>query len=160
MRRPDERPVADQPIGIINGSDHIGWTYGVYLQDEWKLTPTVTVNYGVRFDAIDGNTQENQLSPRINVVWQPNAMLTVRAGYARYFTPPPLAQVSAIDRDAGGTTAAPEVTPNDPVKAERADYFDVGFTAKPLRGLTLGFDAYYKIAQNLLDEGQFGAPIS
>ena len=30
---------------------------------------------------------------------------------------------------------------------------------KPLPGMTLGFDAYYKISQNLLDEGQFGAPI-
>src|SRR4029077_1543913 len=49
---------------------------------------------------------------------------------------------------------------NDPVRAERADYFDVGVTAKPLRGLTVGLSAYYKIAQNLLDEGQFGAPIS
>jgi outer membrane receptor protein involved in Fe transport len=48
----------------------------------------------------------------------------------------------------------------DPVRAERADYFDVGVTAKPLRGLTVGLSAYYKIAQNLLDEGQFGAPIT
>jgi outer membrane receptor for monomeric catechols len=28
-----------------------------------------------------------------------------------------------------------------------------------LPGLTIGFDAYYKMSQNLLDEGQFGAPI-
>ncbi len=87
-------PTTDQPMGIVNGADQVGWLYGVYLQDEWKLTPTVTLNYGARFDAIDGNTQENQLSPRINVVWQPNAILTAHAGYARYFTPPPLAQVN------------------------------------------------------------------
>jgi outer membrane receptor protein involved in Fe transport len=153
-------PTSDQPIGIVNGSDQVGWLYGVYLQDEWKLTPTVTVNYGVRFDAIDGNTQENQLSPRLNVVWQPNAILTAHVGYARYFTPPPLTQVNngAISSTLG-TTAAPAVLQNDPVKAERSHYFDAGFTLKPLAGLTLGFDAYYKIAQNLLDEGQFGAPI-
>jgi outer membrane receptor protein involved in Fe transport len=48
---------------------------------------------------------------------------------------------------------------NDPVRAERADYFDVGVTVRPLRGLTLGLSAYYKISQNLLDNGQFGAPI-
>src|SRR5262249_28759458 len=41
----------------------------------------------------------------------------------------------------------------------RADYFDAGFQLKPLTGLTVGFDAFYKIATNLLDEGQFGAPI-
>ncbi len=45
------------------------------------------------------------------------------------------------------------------MKAERSHYFDAGFSLKPLPSLALGFDAYYKIAQNLLDEGQFGAPI-
>jgi outer membrane receptor protein involved in Fe transport len=151
---------SDQPIGFTSGSDLIGWTYSVYLQDEWRLVPTVTVNFGLRFDAINAVTQENQLSPRINVVWQPTPMFTFRAGYARYFTPPPLLQVNPNSVAAlAGTVAFPEVTTNDPAKAERADYFDVGVTVKPIRGLTVGLAAYYKIAQNLLDEGQFGAPI-
>jgi outer membrane receptor protein involved in Fe transport len=95
------------------------------------------------------------------VVWQPDPTFTVRAGYPRYFAPPPLLQVNANSIGAlAGTVAFPEVTQNDPVKAERADYFDVGVTAKPLRGLTVGLSAYCKIAQDLLDEGQFGAPIS
>src|SRR5713101_2035474 len=152
---------SDQPIGFTDGSDITGWTYSVYLQDEWRIMPTVTVNFGLRFDAINAATQENQLSPRINVVWQPNPTFTVRAGYSRYFTPPPLLQVNSNSIAAlAGTVAFPEVTTNDPPKAERADYFDVGVTAKPMRGLTVGLAAYYKISQNLLDEGQFGAPIS
>ena len=153
-------PTTDQPNGVTYGSDQIGWMYGVYLQDEWTLSPTVTVNYGVRFDAIDANTQENQVSPRLNVVWQPNDYLTAHGGYARYFTPPPLAQVnnSAIIATTG-TTGAPLTFANDPTRAERAHYFDGGFEVRPFEGMTLGFDAYYKIAQNLLDEGQFGAPI-
>lgn len=153
-------PTTDQPSGINYGSDLIGWMYGVYLQDEWKIAPRVTVNYGLRFDAIDQTVQENQLSPRINVVWEANDKLTVHAGYSRYFTPPPLAQVNnyAIAVTAG-TTAAPAVTQNDPVRAERANYFDAGFEVRPSTGLKFGVDAYYKIAQNLLDEGQFGAPI-
>ena len=152
---------SDQPLGFTDGSDITGWTYSVYLQDEWRIVPTVTVNFGLRFDAINALTQENQLSPRINVVWQPSPMFTFRAGYSRYFTPPPLIQVSGNSIALlAGTVAAPEVTTNDPVRAERADYFDVGVTVKPIRGLTVGLSAYYKIAQNLLDEGQFGAPIS
>ncbi len=152
---------SDQPLGFTDGSDLTGWTYSVYLQDEWRIVPTVTMNFGLRFDAINAATQENQLSPRINVVWQPSEMFTFRAGYSRYFTPPPLLQVSASSiATLAGTVAAPEVTTNDAVRAERADYFDVGVTAKPVRGLTVGLSAYYKIAQNLLDEGQFGAPIS
>jgi outer membrane receptor protein involved in Fe transport len=152
---------SDQPVGFVDGSDLIGWTYSVYLQDEWKLVPTITVNFGLRFDAINQATVEDQFSPRINVVWQPDPTFTVRAGYSRYFTPPPLLQVNANAIAAlAGTVAFPEVTQNDPPKAERADYFDVGVTARPIRGLTVGLSAYYKIAQNLLDEGQFGAPIS
>ena len=58
-----------------------------------------------------------------------------------------------------GTTAAPEVTQNDPVKAERSNYFDVSASQVIIPGLTVGVDAYYKIAKNLIDEGQFGAPI-
>jgi outer membrane receptor protein involved in Fe transport len=145
---------------MIQGGDNVGWTYGFYLQDEWKLSPTVTVNYGLRFDAVDAITPENQLSPRINVVWQPNDVLTAHAGYARYFTPAPLAQVNngAIAATLG-TTAAPMLTTNDPVRAERSHYFDAGFELQPTDGLKFGFDAYYKIATNLLDEGQFGAPI-
>lgn len=153
-------PTSDQPTGLVTGADNVGWLYGAYLQDEWKVLPTVTVNYGLRFDAADGITQENQLSPRINVVWQPNDALTVHAGYSRYFTPPPLNQVNngAIAASLG-TTAAPALTTNDPVRAERSHYFDVGFEVQATDNLKLGFDAYYKIATNLLDEGQFGAPV-
>lgn len=57
------------------------------------------------------------------------------------------------------TTAAPLSTRNDTVKAERADYFDVGISQVLLPGLTVGLDGYYKNAKNLIDEGQFGAPI-
>jgi outer membrane receptor protein involved in Fe transport len=153
-------PTTDVPTGILFGSDDVGWLYGVYLQDEWKVSPTVTVNFGGRFDAYNYNIFEYQFSPRINAVWQPNDWLTAHAGYARYFSPPPLVQVNTNGVLATlGTTAQPAVITNDPVRAERADYFDAGFQLKPLTGLTVGFDAFYKIATNLLDEGQFGAPI-
>jgi outer membrane receptor protein involved in Fe transport len=159
---PDGDPIpSDQPLGFTDGSDLTGWTYSVYLQDEWKIVPTVTVNFGARFDAINGVTQENQFSPRVNVVWQPSPTFTARIGYSRYFTPPPLLQISAGSIAAlAGTVAVPEVTTNDPVKAEQADYFDAGVTVNPLPGLTMGLGAYYKITQNSLDFGQFGAPIT
>jgi outer membrane receptor protein involved in Fe transport len=153
---------SDQPIGFTDGSDLVGWTYGVYLQDEWRVLPTVTVNFGLRFDAIKGATQENQLSPRVNIVWEPNSTFTAHVGYSRYFTPPPLIQVvnSSAIAVLTGTVAFPEVTQNDPVKAERSHYFDFGVTLTPLPGLTLGLGVYYRIVQNMLDFGQFGAPIA
>ena len=150
----------DQPFGLTDSSDLTGWTYSVYLQDEWKVLPTLTVNAGLRFDAITGTISENQLSPRVNVVWEPTPEITLRAGYARYFVPAPLNQVSVAALAArAGTVAATEVMTNDPVRAERSDNIDIGLTVKPVDGLTIGFSGFYKWAENYLDKGQFGAPV-
>ena len=148
------------PFSIDQSSGKTGWTYSAYLQDEWRLTKTVTVNYGGRFDVLNAYTNENQLSPRANVVWQPTSSSTLHAGYANYFTPPPLELVSTEAIGAfAGTTAASAVTQNSAVRAERAQVFDIGIDQVFLPGLKGGIDAYYKYARNLIDEGQFGAPI-
>ena len=120
-------PTTDVPEGIGNSFNKTGGLYGLYVQDEWHILPTVTINGGLRFDGVDEFTQENQVSPRLNVVWKPTATTTVYGGYARYFVPPPFELVSpGTITQFVGTTAAPEVTQNDPVKAERSNYFDVG----------------------------------
>jgi len=131
---------------------------GVYLQDEWKILPQVTVNYGARFDEYSSSSDnENQLSPRINLIYQPTDWTTLHAGYSRYFTPPPLETVPAGDITAfNGTSGASGVTTADPVKAERANYYDAGITQKITPKLQVGLDGYYKTAQNQLDDGLFG----
>ena len=151
---------ADQPISIVDNGGKTALTASVYLQDEWKVADALIVNYGLRFDQFDGFRHENQLSPRINLVWTPIRGATVHAGYARYFSPPPFELVGA--RTVGlfnNTTAASAVTLDDTPYAERANYFDVGVSQQIARGLTFGIDSYYKRSKNLIDEGQFGAPI-
>jgi outer membrane receptor protein involved in Fe transport len=153
-------PTTDAPIGIGDSFHKTGGLYGLYLQDEWRILPTVTINGGLRFDAVAQFTNEQQVSPRVNVVWQPTPATTLHAGYARYFVPPPFELVSpAAVTQFVGTTAAPQVTQNDPVKAERSNYFDVGISQLVVPGLTVGVDGYYKVSDNLIDEGQFGAPV-
>ena len=150
----------DVPLSIAQNSYKAGGLYGIYVQDEWRILPTLTINFGARFDIVDQFTHESQVSPRINVVWKPTATTTFYAGYARYFVPPPFEIVSTTTINSFlGTTAAPAVTQNDPVKAERSNYFDIGVSQIIIPGLTVGVDGYYKIAKNLIDEGQFGAPI-
>jgi hypothetical protein len=152
----------DQPFPIVDNHAKTGWTYSTFAQDEWKPFATVTVNVGGRFDVVNTSTMENQISPRINAVWTPLTGTTLHAGYAKYFSPPPFDIVSleSVNRFAG-TSNAPVITQNTPVKSERAHYFDVGVTqdVQQLPGLKLGIDAYYKYARNLIDEGQFGAPV-
>jgi len=152
--------ISDTPFAIPDSSGKTGWLGGVYAQDEWKVLPRVTLNFGARFDMVSAFTHESQLSPRVNVVWQPTDATTIHAGYSRYFTPPPFELVAPTTIALlANSTAAPAVTTDDTVKAERSHYFDVGAAQIVLPGLKVGLDAYYKIAKHLIDEGQFGAPI-
>ena len=149
-----------QTLGIINNQNNAGVLYGVYVQDEWRIVPKLTLNYGLRLDAIEEFTHESQVSPRINLVWKPVTDTTFHIGYARYFVPPPYEALTPTNiAKFSGTTAAPSVTQDDTVRAERSNYFDVGVSQIVVPGLTLGVDAYYKLSNNLIDEGQFGAPI-
>ena len=151
---------SDVPEKILDDGGKTAWTYSVYLQDEWKLLDSLTLNYGGRFDLVDAFTHENQLSPRLNLVWTPTDTTTVHAGYARYFTPPPFELVGGETvAKFANTTAASAIATDAVSRAEKADYFDLGISQKLLPGLTVGLDAYYKNDRNLIDEGQFGAPI-
>jgi outer membrane cobalamin receptor len=148
------------PLGIVDNGARTGGLYGVYLQDEWRLLPALTLNYGFRFDAVNEFTNENQLSPRVNLVMKATDTTTVHAGYSRYFVPPPFELVSPTSIALfNNTTAAPSVQQDGTVKAERSHYFDVGVNQIIVPGLAAGLDGYYKLATNLIDEGQFGAPI-
>lgn len=145
------------PLTISDASSKGGNLTGLYVQDEWRVDPRLTVNYGARFDHVAAFTDEHQFSPRLNALWKVNEATAIHAGYARYFTPPPqeLVAQKSIDLFAG-TTNAPEIATSDTVKAERTHYFDVGISQTISPRLTVGVDAYYKRITNLLDEGQFG----
>jgi outer membrane receptor protein involved in Fe transport len=150
--------ISTTPRRIVDNKDQYGFLYGFYLQDEYKPFEQLTINFGGRLDFADTFTAENQLSPRVNVVYTPFAGTALHAGYARYFTPPPLEFVTQTTISKfTGTTNASAVTRDDPVKSERAHYFDAGFTQKIMEGWNAGLDGYYKSAHSQIDDGQFGA---
>jgi outer membrane receptor protein involved in Fe transport len=155
------------PIAVVQDNSPHADFGGMYLQDEWKILPQLTLNAGGRFDVYTSDTDaESQISPRANLVYKPWDSTTLHGGYSRYFTPPPLETVPAgniSEFGAGGpygpTTGASAVTaPYNTVRAERANYYDLGISQKvlPVPGLTLGVDGYYKTAQEQLDDGFFG----
>jgi TonB dependent receptor len=153
-------PTSDVPLSIVDNGARTGGLYGVYLQDEWRISPGLTLNSGLRFDGVNEYTNETQLSPRVNLVMKATESTTVHAGYSRYFVPPPFELVTPTAISLfNGTTAASAVQQDSLVKAERSHYFDVGVNQIIVPGLTIGLDGYYKLATNLIDEGQFGAPI-
>ena len=143
---------------IVDHQDLHSLSAGLYLQDEWKVRPGLTVNFGCRSDVLNSSfDNENQVSPRLNVIFQPSEATTLHAGYARYFTPPPVENVSGTTvAKFDGTSNAAATDLDDPVKAERSNYFDVGISQRLAPGWQAGLDGYSKQAKNQLDDGLFG----
>ncbi len=162
-------PITGNPFGppfsVFDSSSKTGWLIGTYLQDEWKINNQLTLNAGLRFDQMYQYVDANQLSPRVSLTWKPYDGTTFHAGYARNFTPPqqviaaPTNLALVTPPTAPANTQTPEVPVNSPVLPERSHVFDVGVVQKiyPIPGLEVGVDSYYKIARDLLDDGQFGA---
>jgi outer membrane receptor for ferrienterochelin and colicins len=156
-------PISDVAEAVVENGAQTQTIVSVYLQDEWKALSNVTINYGLRFDEYHAYSGGSQLSPRVNVVWEVLPGTTAHGGYSRYFTPPPFELVASgtFTRFANTTAAPPGFETEDTAPfAERADYYDFGVQQKLLdKALTLGIDGFWRTAQNLIDEGQFGAPI-
>ena len=153
-------PINDVPVAVIDETRNSQYIESAYLQDEWHINSVLVMNYGARFDHFTAFTSGSQLSPRVNFVWQAAENTTLHAGYSRFFSPPPFELVgSTTVQKFVNTTFEPTVKQDDPVKAERSNYYDVGLEQNLSKALTVGVDGYYKQAIHLIDEGQFGAPI-
>jgi outer membrane receptor protein involved in Fe transport len=149
--------LSDVPIHLTDNRVLHSLLAGVYVQDEWHPIERLTVNYGIRYDSSDAILRERQASPRANLVWLLGGATSLHVGYARYFTPPSL-QVIPPDVVAtfSGTTNAPQTFVDDPPRAERANYYDLGVTRRIRDGWQVSLDAFDKQAQQLIDLGQFG----
>ena len=160
-------PATSFPSEIFASIGKTGWAYSAWLQDEWKVTPDLTVNYGGRFDGVSQFVVGSQISPHLNTVWQATPTTVLHAGYARLFTPPPfqqgpaenLVQLNNFNGTGLTTSGATPSTENSPLQIERANLFDVGASQNLFESLKIGLDLYYKFARNGVDFGQFGAPI-
>lgn len=143
-------PDGDTPSTLKMKRD--GYYFASYIQDTWKATPKLTVNYGLRFDtfkqdqnakATDGSNEdssvnESQLSPRLNMAYALTPKTVVRASYNRLFIQPPLAQGSFLGSQ---------------IKPERLHQFDFSVEHQIGARQTLKAAAYYKDIEDQIDTG-------
>ena len=134
----------------------IGYRQEFWIQDQWSPNDQWTFNIGVRGDAVQYLRSEGQVSPRIGVTYKHTPAHAFHAFYGRMFTPPNLEAISFAKLNTAGTTAAPDDTTNNQVRAERAHYFEIGSYHALTDWATLQLTGYYKLANYLSDAGQFG----
>jgi len=64
--------------------------WGFYGQDQWRITPHFTFNYGLRWDFESGlgntiNTDYRAFQPRVGFAYSPDAKTVIRAGSGLFF---------------------------------------------------------------------------
>ncbi len=132
---------------------------GVYLQDEWKLSPRITVNAGIRYDLQSLRTiqtDKNNVSPRLGLAWSPrgDARTVLRASYGLFYDRVPLRALANALLSASNTV--------DPNRATLLSYvFTPGqlgapqfpsVAAGPPTGAKLNFTLMNRALQNAYSE--------
>jgi hypothetical protein len=80
---------------------------GFYAQDEWKVSPALTLNLGIRYDLQflkSISTDTNNIAPRAGFAWAPFASrrTIVRGGYGIYYDRVPLRALANALLSGGG----------------------------------------------------------
>lgn len=146
------------PITVAANLNKINLVYGFYLQNTWRITDKLSVNFGSRWDRVTSFTINSQFSPTINFIYKARADTIFHAGFARNFQVPNFQNVSpGIFKLFAGTTGAVGTSPSGNTSPfTETDYtWDAGFTHQFTPHLAYAEDNYFRIDRHYLDEGQF-----
>jgi outer membrane receptor protein involved in Fe transport len=63
--------------------------WGFFAQDQWRITPKLTLNYGLRWDFESGlgdviNPDYKAWQPRVGLAWSPDRKTVIRAGFGMF----------------------------------------------------------------------------
>jgi Carboxypeptidase regulatory-like domain/TonB dependent receptor len=83
---PTARP---SQFSISRGDPFIGfsqWQFGSFVQDDWKVSPRLTLSFGLRNEFQTHLQDKLNFAPRFGMAWQPDKKSTLRVGAGVFFT--------------------------------------------------------------------------
>jgi outer membrane receptor protein involved in Fe transport len=125
--RPDDKQI------VLSSQPFNRFSPGVWVEGRVRPLPKLLLNPGLRFDLFQyspGATQST-VSPRVTGRYEWNEQLALKAGFGRYTE-------GARNGDAARPFGNPDILP------EIAWQTTAGFEARPVPGIFLSFEGYYK----------------
>jgi hypothetical protein len=154
---------ANNQTQTVSNSDPMSGTFeSLYVQDDItlhkgldRIEHNLVLNAGMRFDATQfnysgTNPTDYQFQPRIGLSYMPEESTRYHLFYGRLFQPAPIENLRSTFV---ATDANAALNPYD-IKAEKADYYEVGVSHQVFNRHVLGVNLFYKVGVNFLDEGQ------
>jgi outer membrane receptor protein involved in Fe transport len=139
-------------LALKQSENPSGGLVALFLEDELKINPWLTLNAGVRLSHFQGSVSENAADPRVGAaIHIPHLNWVLRGFYGRYYQAPPLSTVSGQLLDYALTQGFQFL----PLRGERNEENQVGI-AIPWRGWTLDADHFHTKSRNFFDHDALG----
>ena len=122
---------------LIAGS---GWRGGLYVQDEWTVSPTLAATLGLRVDRND--MSGTAWSPRAALIWQASPKTTLKALYGRAHRAP-----NAYERDYEDYTSQ---VANPALSGESIDTMELVMDHRLASALRLHGSVYHWVMRDLV----------
>ena len=78
------------------------WEYGAFVQDDWKVSPKLTLSFGLRQDFQTHLQDKVNFSPRFGIVWAVNKKSNIRGGGGVFYNRLDTGITSDVTRFDGG----------------------------------------------------------
>jgi outer membrane receptor protein involved in Fe transport len=146
--------IANEGTGLTVAQQRIatGHLEALFVEDQYKVLPWLTLTGGARFTHFSGAISENAASPRIGAAVRiPRLNWVLRGFWGEYYQAPPLSTVSgpllnyAVSQGLGFI----------PLHGERDQEHQFGLMI-PLRGWVLDVNNYHQRARNYFDHNAIG----
>jgi outer membrane receptor protein involved in Fe transport len=129
-----------------------GQLESVFLEDQYKVLPWLTLTGGARLTHFAGSISENAADPRLGGSLRiPYLHWVLRAFWGRYYQAPPLSTVTGPLLDYAVSQGLGFI----PLRGERDQEHQFGLTI-PLRGWSFDVNNYHQRARNYFDHNAIG----